>query len=77
MLVGNTEDLFSSAAADIHLPAQAASAAHRIAFGANAGNPVRRLRSSQAFWPSEDDVEVSSNVASTWCGGWSRNSKKF
>jgi hypothetical protein len=42
MLVGNTEDLFASNADDLHLPAQAASASHRIAFGENAGKPVRR-----------------------------------
>jgi hypothetical protein len=60
MLVGNTEDLFASNADDLHFPAQAASASHRIAFGENAGKPVRRLRSSQALWPSEDDVAVSS-----------------
>jgi hypothetical protein len=62
MLVGNTEDLFAANADDLHLPAQAASASHRIAFGENAGKPVRRLRSSQALWPSEDDVEVSSHA---------------
>jgi hypothetical protein len=70
MLVGNTEDLFSGTADDLHLPAQAASASHRIAFGANAGNPVRRLRSSHALWPSEDDVEVSSHACIN-VGGYS------
>ena len=70
MLVGNTEDLFSSANDNLHLPAQAASASHRIAFGQNAGNPVRRLRSSHALWPSEDDVEVSS-TACVNVGGYS------
>ena len=70
MLVGNTEDLFAANADDLHLPAQAASAAHRIAFGENAGKPVRRLRSSQALWPSEDDVEVSS-TACVNVGGYS------
>jgi hypothetical protein len=70
MLVGNTEELFSSANDDIHLPAQAASAAHRIAFGENSGKPVRRLRSSHALWPSEDDVEVSS-TACVNVGGYS------
>jgi hypothetical protein len=63
MLVGNTEDLFASNADDLHLPAQAASASHRIAFGENAGKPVRRLCSSHALWPSEDDVEVSSHAS--------------
>jgi hypothetical protein len=70
MLVGNTEDLFATNADDLHLPAQAASASHRIAFGENAGKPVRRLRSSQALWPSEDDVEVSSH-ACIEVGGYS------
>jgi hypothetical protein len=70
MLVGNTEDLFAANADDLHLPAQAASASHRIAFGGNAGKPVRRLRSSQALWPSEDDVEVSSHACIN-VGGYS------
>jgi hypothetical protein len=70
MLVGNTEDLFAANADDLHLPAQAASASHRIAFGENAGKPVRRLRSSQALWPSEDDVEVSSHACIN-VGGYS------
>lgn len=70
MLVGNTEDLFSSANDDLHLPAQAASASHRIAFGQNAGKPVRRLRSTHAAWPSEDDIEVSSNACIN-VGGYS------
>ena len=70
MLVGNTEDLFSSANDNLHLPAQAASASHRIAFGQNAGTPVRRLRSSHALWPSEDDVEVSSTACIS-VGGYS------
>jgi hypothetical protein len=70
MLVGNTEDLFAANADDLHLPAQAASAAHRIAFGENAGKPVRRLRSSQTLWPSEDDVEVSSTACIN-VGGYS------
>ena len=41
VLVGNTDDIFSESGQhfneDIHLPAQAASVAHRIAFGPNAG----------------------------------------
>ena len=32
-------------------PAQAASVAHRIAFGPNTGQPVRRLKSQTSLWP--------------------------
>jgi hypothetical protein len=44
VLVGNTDDIFSDSGQnfneDIHLPAQAASVTHRIAFGPNTGQPA-------------------------------------
>ena len=56
VLVGNTDDIFSDSSQnsfeDIHLPAQAASVAHRIAFGPNAGQPIRRLKTQTSLWPS-------------------------
>jgi hypothetical protein len=61
VLVGNTDEIFSESGQnfneDIHLPAQAASVAHRIAFGPNAGQPVRRLKSQTSLWPSEQRLE--------------------
>jgi uncharacterized protein YbaR (Trm112 family) len=70
MLLGNTEDLFAQNDDNLHLPAQAASVAHRIAFGLHAGEPVRRLRTAHSSWPSEDDVEVSSHACVS-AGGYS------
>jgi hypothetical protein len=54
-LVGNTEEIFNESGQhsheDVHLPAQAASVTHRIAFGPNTGQPVRRLKSQTSLWP--------------------------
>jgi len=54
VLVGNTEEIFNDSGQhsheDIHLPAQAASVTHRIAFGPNTGQPVRRLKSQTSLW---------------------------
>ncbi|MEI7591187.1 MAG: transposase, partial [Deltaproteobacteria bacterium] len=69
-LLANTEELFSNSNDELHLPAQAASVGNRIAFGPNAGQPVRRLRLGNRPWPAEDDVEVSS-TACVNVGGYS------
>ena len=54
-LVGNTEEIFNESGQhsheDVHLAAQAASVTHRIAFGPNTGQPVRRLKSQTSLWP--------------------------
>jgi hypothetical protein len=68
-LVGNTDALFDTEE-NLHLPAQAASVGNRIAFGENAGKPIRRLRSSNSSWPDEDELEVSSTACVT-SGGYS------
>jgi hypothetical protein len=70
MLQGNTEEIFAETSDQLHLPAQAASVANRIAFGPNAGQPVRRLKLGNRLWPSEADVEVSS-TACVSVGGYS------
>gem|GEM_PF-1303108 len=74
VLVGNTDDLFSDSSQnsfeDIHLPAQAASVAHRIAFGPNAGQPIRRLKTQTSLWPSEQNFKSSSTACVT-AGGYS------
>ncbi|NDG16564.1 MAG: hypothetical protein EB110_13185, partial [Betaproteobacteria bacterium] len=59
---GNTEDIFSSQRDDVHLPAQGASVGYRIAFGPQAGQPVRRIKTSHSTWPAEDDVEATSDA---------------
>jgi hypothetical protein len=59
-VVGVTDPLFDSTE-DLHLPAQAASVAHKIAFGERAGQPVRRLRSETSLWPSESRYEFNSD----------------
>jgi hypothetical protein len=55
VLVGNTEEIFNESGQhsheDVHLPAQAASVAQRIAFGPNTDQPVRRLKSQMSLWP--------------------------
>ena len=62
VLVGNTEEIFSEPGPhfneDIHLPAQAASVTHRIAFVPNAGQPIRRLKTQSSLWPSEQNVNT-------------------
>jgi hypothetical protein len=70
MLQGNTEDIFAEANDNLHLPAQAASVSNLVAFGPNAGKPVRRLKNGSRDWPAEDDVEVSS-TACVNVGGYS------
>lgn len=70
VLLGNTEEIFACNNDELHLPAQAASVGHRIAFGPNAGKPVRRLKLGNSLWPSEDDVEVSSDACVN-VGGYS------
>jgi hypothetical protein len=74
VLVGKTDDLFSDSSQnsceDIHLPAQAASVAHRIAFGPNAGQPIRRLKTQTSLWPSEQNFKSSSTACVT-AGGYS------
>ncbi|MEY3901218.1 MAG: hypothetical protein RL189_524, partial [Pseudomonadota bacterium] len=70
----NTDDIFSDSSQnsfeDIHLPAQAASVAHRIAFGPNAGQPVRRLKTQTSLWPSEQNFK-SNSTACVSAGGYS------
>ena len=68
-VLGDTDGLFDEGEA-LHLPAQSASVSHRIAFGPNAGQPVRRLRAGAHPWPSEDDIEVNS-TACIATGGFS------
>ena len=69
-LLSNTEDIFSAQRDDVHLPAQGASVSHKIAFGSQAGQPVRRIKTSHSTWPAEDDVEVTSD-ACVKAGGYS------
>jgi hypothetical protein len=52
------------------LPAQAASVAHRIAFGVHSGKPVRRLRLGNRLWPAEGEATVTSSACVT-AGGYS------
>ena len=61
-VLGNTEDIFSAQRDDVHLPAQGASVGYRIAFGPQAGQPVRRIKTSHSTWPAEDDVEATSDA---------------
>ena len=74
VLVGNTEEIFNDSGQhsheDIHLPAQAASVTHRIAFGPNTGQPVRRLKSQTSLWPSEQNFK-STSTACILAGGYS------
>ena len=49
---------------------QAASVAHRIAFGPNVGQPVRRLKSQTSLWPSEQNFK-SNRTACVSAGGYS------
>ncbi|MEY3902455.1 MAG: hypothetical protein RL189_1761, partial [Pseudomonadota bacterium] len=74
VLVGNIDEIFSDSSQnsfeDIHLPAQAASVAHRIAFGPNAGQPVRRLKTQTSLWPSEQNFK-SNSTACVSAGGYS------
>lgn len=68
----NTENIFSDDTSDIHLPAIAASVTNRIAFGANAGKPIQRLRTvdSHRMWPNEADLEHTGD-ACVASGGYS------
>jgi hypothetical protein len=68
-VLGDTGGLFDEEES-LHLPAQAASVSHRIAFGPNAGKPVRRLRAGGYPWPSEGDIEINS-TACVAMGGFS------
>jgi len=74
VLVGNTEDIFNESGQhsheDVHLPAQAASVTHRIAFGPNTGQPVRRLKSQTSLWPPEQNFK-STSTACVLAGGYS------
>ena len=69
-VLGNTEELFEAGHDELHLPAQAASVAHRIAFGSNTGKPVRRLRLGNRLWPSEGDGTITSSSCVS-AGGYS------
>ena len=69
-VLGNTEEIFAADHDELHLPAQAASVAHRIAFGINSGKPVRRLRLGQRLWPAEHEGDVRSSSCVT-AGGYS------
>jgi hypothetical protein len=73
VLVGNTEEIFSESGQhfnqDIHLPTMAASVAHRIAFGPNAGQPVRRLKTQTLLWPSKQNFK-STSTACVSAGGY-------
>lgn len=55
---------------ELHLPAQAASVTHRIAFGVHAGKPVRRLRIGERLWASEQESQVRSAACGN-AGGYS------
>jgi hypothetical protein len=59
-VLGNTEEIFPADQDELHLPAQTASVAHRIAFGINSGQPLRRLRLGLRLWPSDHEGEVRS-----------------
>jgi hypothetical protein len=59
-VVGDTEPLFDNTE-DLHLPAQAASVSHRVAFGERSGQLVRRLKSQSSLWPSESRFETNSD----------------
>ena len=78
VLVGNTEEIFNESGQhsheDVHLPAQAASVAHRIAFGPNTGQPVRRLKSQTSLWPPEQNFK-STSTACVLAGGYSVSRK--
>jgi len=69
--IANTEDLFADEE-NLHFPAQAASVSGQIAFGENAGKFVRKLKSktTQAIWPSENNIKVSSDACISH-GGYS------
>jgi hypothetical protein len=69
-VLGNTEEIFDTEEDELHLPAQAASVAHRIAFGVHSGKPVRRLRLGNRLWPSEGDGVVTSSSCVS-AGGYS------
>ena len=69
-VLGNTEEIFAAEQDELHLPAQAASVAHRIAFGVHAGKPLRRLRLGERPWTSEQEGEVRSAGCVT-AGGYS------
>jgi hypothetical protein len=56
-ITGDTSTLFE-VDDPLHLPAQAASVAHRVAFGPAAGKLVRRLRSWNTPWPDETELVV-------------------
>ena len=73
-VLGNTEDIFSAQRDDVHLPAQGASVGYRIAFGPQAGQPVRRIKTSHSTWPAEDDVEATAD-ACVKAGGYSVSHK--
>lgn len=64
-ILGNTEEIFVSHRDKLHLPAQAASVAQRVAFGVHAGKPVRRLRLGVCLWPAEQKGEVRSAACVT------------
>ena len=74
VLVGSTEEILNESGQhsheDVHLPAQAASVAHPIAFGPNTGQPVRRLKSQTSLWPSEQNFK-STSTARVLAGGYS------
>ena len=78
VIVGNIDDFFSESGQhfneDIHLQAQAASVAHRIAFGPNAGQPIRRLKTQTSLWPTEQNFK-SNSTACVSAGGYSVSRK--
>lgn len=72
LVMDNTEQIFAAAHDEIHLPAQAACVARRIAFGINSGKPVRRLRHGERLWPAEHEGEARSPTGETE-GGYSEH----
>lgn len=68
-VLGNTEEIFAADHDELHLPAQAASVAHRIGFGIHSGKAVRRLRLGNRLWSSEGDGIVTSSACVT-AGGY-------
>jgi hypothetical protein len=55
---------------DLHLPSMAASLSSKIAFGDDAGKPVKRLYAFGRMWPDEDDIENKSDRCASG-GGYS------
>jgi hypothetical protein len=62
-VLGNTEEILGAEHDELHLSAQAASLAHRIAFGVHSGKPVRRLRLGNRLVGHQKATELSPAAA--------------